>query len=151
MGKGWSDAADRIRTDNTMAWRKKEKRTKSDVKKTLHKKLKIEQQRITNPIKNRAFTQVAPVGYTVPVPLSPPVVVLINDTNIIWYENSAWIPVDISSINYKTHKWNISPLLNKLSEYEPTLNLRWNCNSHYNTELKTWWPVIGQHEQHGSL
>jgi hypothetical protein len=40
MCKGWSDAADRIRTDKTMASRKKERRTKSDVKKTLHKKTK---------------------------------------------------------------------------------------------------------------
>ena len=61
----------------------KREKNKSDVKKPLHRKLKIEQQRITNPIKNRAFTKVAPVGYAVPVPLFPPVVVLLNDTNII--------------------------------------------------------------------
>jgi hypothetical protein len=45
MCKGWSDVADGIRTDETMAWRTNEKRTKreknkSDVKRTTTQKTK---------------------------------------------------------------------------------------------------------------
>ena len=94
--KGYSDAVNRM-TDNTMV---KRKRTKGQtmIYKTLHRKLTIEQHEthkkhlyITQKPKDRAIrdrpkqrmNSGAPEGSAVPAPLVAPVVLLLNDTNII--------------------------------------------------------------------
>jgi hypothetical protein len=55
------------------------------IKKTLHRKLKIDQH---EPHKNRGWTNTGdPEGLAVPAPLVSSVVLPLNDTNIIWKRN----------------------------------------------------------------
>jgi len=64
----------------------KRKRTKGQATmyKCLHRKLKIEQH---EPHKKPGVNPGTPEGLTIPAPHVTSVVLLLNDTNIIWYGN----------------------------------------------------------------
>ena len=77
--KGYSEVANQKRTDNTIAKRKRAK-GKTMLYTTQHKNYRLSNRSLT---KSQGVILGAPEGLAVPVSLVAPVVLLINDTNII--------------------------------------------------------------------
>ena len=69
-----------------------------------------------------------PEEITIPVPLAAPVVLLLNDTDIIWYGNRVWTPVCITFAVLQVSDRYIDKIKNKIYHTVGTV-LKSNRNS----------------------